>query len=648
MIYYAPGSEQRQRLTVPRLDGGLNLRDAPQHIGDNQLTDAVNVHWRTGALRTRPGFTRVATLMQQELYDYIPDTRDRACQSDLASLQNRRYVLLRSKFADHLSVGLQFFDPLDADVPLPLLFFENPNAPADESVMLLSAPDQPWGVVLFTGAGDMVSFPADGSGTCADLTTQCYAPLCWVNVNYHGMGTSFEGRNLLTTRYRASFTTQANDWQFHMPTLALDDGEIRITLQGAGDLFIPAGQGHSTASLTVAGTEFYGWTDRKNGWVRFYKSADDNAFYMPAFDQSNNLTIEASCGDNHKLTVTKCLHNTWFGNDRSGATGGTRAFVAGNPDEQHLVRWSDLNNPLYFPENNYAYVGEAGSPVTGFAKQDNMLVIFKQREMYCTTYVQGTYTSDQVLSGEVPDVTALSAVFPVTLLSSEIGCESIRTVGVCDQRLTWFYRGQVFTLQSATATSGARMLNIGDVIAPALAACTPQYAAVFDDTYALLAGDTLWLWQFGAGGIWTKWTLPAGLTGVWMVTIDGVPCLFVSDGLMLHRYGLGGTCDDLPNGSTAPIEAAVQTKAFDFGAPDKKKCISRLYIGLEAPEDTAVRYVYLTDMGEDDYTAGGTEAQWVSPALNRLHQFSLRIESAGMMAMDGIVMNLRLFAGGIQ
>ena len=43
--------------------------------------------------------------------------------------------------------------------------------------------------------------------------------------------------------------------------------------------------------------------------------------------------------------------------------------------EKALVVWSGLNDPLYFSENAYFYVGDTTSKVTGFGKQSNMLVI---------------------------------------------------------------------------------------------------------------------------------------------------------------------------------------------------------------------------------------------------------------------------------
>ena len=41
-------------LNIPELSGGMNLRDGLSHVADNQLTDAKNMWFKDGALRTRP------------------------------------------------------------------------------------------------------------------------------------------------------------------------------------------------------------------------------------------------------------------------------------------------------------------------------------------------------------------------------------------------------------------------------------------------------------------------------------------------------------------------------------------------------------------------------------------------------------------
>ena len=42
-------------VSIPQLNGGVNVYDVPNRVGDNQLTECDNLWWHGGALRTRPG-----------------------------------------------------------------------------------------------------------------------------------------------------------------------------------------------------------------------------------------------------------------------------------------------------------------------------------------------------------------------------------------------------------------------------------------------------------------------------------------------------------------------------------------------------------------------------------------------------------------
>ena len=72
----------RQGVKIPSLSGGLNEIDAANLIDDNQLTDANNVWYDSGMLRTRPGFVtdpdwcfKLASPNNGELggFEYIPN-----------------------------------------------------------------------------------------------------------------------------------------------------------------------------------------------------------------------------------------------------------------------------------------------------------------------------------------------------------------------------------------------------------------------------------------------------------------------------------------------------------------------------------------------------------------------------------------------
>ena len=66
---------------------------------------------------------------------------------------------------------------------------------------------------------------------------------------------------------------------------------------------------------------------------------------------------------------------TYYDAGAEGISGGARLFLTANRagKERNLVMWSSLNNPLYWPENNYAYIGDKTQAVTGFGKQGENL-----------------------------------------------------------------------------------------------------------------------------------------------------------------------------------------------------------------------------------------------------------------------------------
>ena len=117
-----------------------------------------------------------------------------------------------------------------------------------------------------------------------------------------------------------------------------------------------------------------------------------------------------------------------------------------------VYKRQDVDNPLYFPENNYAYVGDSSQAATAFGKQSDMLVIFHSREMYYATYVAGgDFTAQDVIDGKIVDVTAYMAKFPITQINGEIGCDCPRTVQLCNNRLAWATSdGRVYTPVSYT------------------------------------------------------------------------------------------------------------------------------------------------------------------------------------------------------
>ena len=55
MRFPAINKQPLRSVTVPKLSGGTNLRDAVTMVEDNQLTDSKNMWFKGNILKTRPG-----------------------------------------------------------------------------------------------------------------------------------------------------------------------------------------------------------------------------------------------------------------------------------------------------------------------------------------------------------------------------------------------------------------------------------------------------------------------------------------------------------------------------------------------------------------------------------------------------------------
>ena len=68
-----------------------------------------------------------------------------------------------------------------------------------------------------------------------------------------------------------------------------------------------------------------------------------------------------------------------------GESGGGRIFVTGNPGYRNYDWWSELNDPTYFPDLNYALVGNANTAVMGYSRIGRYQVIVKEDNQQDTT-----------------------------------------------------------------------------------------------------------------------------------------------------------------------------------------------------------------------------------------------------------------------
>lgn len=534
------GRQPQRSATMPELAGGINLRDSVSMVRDNQLTDGLNIWHKDAVLKTRPG---VKGLQSKFLFSDLADAAfdDVYMQPNATDIQRiingKVYRLFTVNAGEGFDGRILFrFVAGDAIKELPGIF--NADHLRDLGIQNYFVFEHKDCLYCFVFAGDVnekeciVLRLNEEAEQWEELTKEdFYIPLVVINGDMHGVyqepgGTMLEGHNLFTHRYRMRFNADTAEpdntryWILHKINMSIRDkligekviarltdrnGEVVVhtvtidannpsveTTVGSDGLIMQVWeQGVLFAKPDGSGTPI----------PERYKGLHNNfEFELPFWDEEHEAA---------KTKVFRMIHSTWFGGKSAGLSGGTRLFLGGNTDEKekNLVVWSDLNNPLYFPENNYFYVGNSSQAVTGFGKQNEMLVIFKERELFYTYYQQGkSYTAEDVIAQNVTDVTAASACFPLVQIHGSIGCDCPNSIQLCRNRLVWAStEGKVYTLATNNQYSERNVYEVSGMIGRRLEKETREalagaFSCDWQGLYCLFVKNHVYLMDYNSYG----------------------------------------------------------------------------------------------------------------------------------------------------
>jgi len=712
-------------VTVPQLSGGLNQYDAPGRLTDSQLTDVENMWWHNGALVTRPGLViKKADASHYNVRQRINErelllSRVRTTTTGKAIAFYAALLSARDGLTELGSAAPDYWGQVPADgyEATALGFRAEKNAKTR------------W-YFLMSG-GDVIKEPDDLTDTTdgkAWVAAEPYAPTVMIN----GAGEEFEGDaepsayedyNMLTREFVCTFTTDGVSKTWKLPQ---DDLGTSATIAKAGATMlrveVTLGDGTATVvkdcEITYAGSRvaiteisldasqvglessYSSVTllvkfDSRRGIVTTTVNATNDTgkpatTALPAFTD-NNLKITAWRNEKYesqRLEICRMTRGIPFGGDRSGIEGGTRYFVTGNPDEPNLVRWSGIEHPLYFPEHNYVRIGDESQAVTAFGKQGDLLVVYKEREMYALQYVAGTEAdTDFAVSGGVA-ITTYGAKFPVTPISPAVGCTCPDTVQLVNNRLVWMNDdGQVYMLTATNQFSERNVRMISRNIRSRLTAHGVEtmrraQAVEYEGYYMLLVGKNVYLLDTQTSAFhsfnyysdedsarkalpWFAWTLPALAEESGKYTYSGI----VSDGSNLRLsatiednaptepiFRLEGSTDVLQEGTDSGkhIPCHFATKWWDFGRPDRKKSIEEIYTNVGCLPGGRVRLTYLTENGphedpyplkdyRDDAARAGRylRSAHVTPNVRMVQVFGVRFDCDRAMEVDGLHIKVR-------
>jgi len=399
----------------------------------------------------------------------------------------------------------------------------------------------------------------------------------------------------------------------------------------------------------------------------------------------NNMIVTAPCknDDENWAKVMEMTEAIWYGNTSLGVNGGSRLFLGGNTEEKEkaLVVWSDFDNPLYFSENNYAYVGDKSQKVTAFGRQGSSLIVFKEKEIYSCEYAVKTVNAQELMDQTAIDLVTQTANFTFALLHSNIGCDCPKSIQLCLNRLVWATtEGKVYTLTDRNQYSERNVFDVSLMIDRKLKKedMSSCYSADWNGFYLLFCNNTVFAMNYNSNGYmsissytqnyeanqfvpWFIWQLPYKVEAVYSCG-EKMVMVFIEEtnhtSFIRRGYFDFETEQDYVI-KPCLIESMAQTKIFDLKHFEKNKHISRVSVLIGNNKKNQVKIDCLNENGVTDthlLTLNGVKvkdsnmhysSKQIIPSIRLCQSFGMRFKSMGRLEIKGINISFK-FAENVR
>jgi hypothetical protein len=327
-----PDRKSEYKISVPRLDGGLNLWELDYRMDNNQSPDMQNLVWLNGGLSCRDGQSWV-----------WPVSLGAGCAAFGGLFHGRAFM--------HIGSCLYSCNPyLEAAEPQLLadLAALYPGwEPSRGSFFLYG------GRLYYKAEGVYaeISF-SEGSFSCVKVNP--YTPIIMINADpATGTGDLHQPEN----RYSEKKT-------------------VWYTADGTALYKLPVSDIESIDSVIVNG-------ESKNEGIDYTVNPHAGTvsfFSPPGAGADNNVAITWSKSNPEYLSsIMTCRYAEVYGGET-----GLCIVLGGCRAQPNAYFWNGGNaamDPGYFPAEHYNLAGDASEEITGFGKQQDYLVIFKERSV---------------------------------------------------------------------------------------------------------------------------------------------------------------------------------------------------------------------------------------------------------------------------
>ncbi len=527
-------------IRFPRLDGGLNTWELGYRLDANESPEMKNLWWQNGALCSRDGQVYLNDAVRgightayegvfrdhaffhsgDKLYSaYIP-------QTDVVTMLKNGVVLqeIRSGVGESAGTWFRYGEKL---------YYKN--------------------------QGGYYGIAVNGTTvTCEEVVA--YTPIILINTDpTTAQGDEYQSENRLSAQKTVWYSTVAGVNAYHLPVQAVESvDEVRVD-----GTILTKGEGYQV--------------DLGAGIVTF---AVEPPHHAPVRVNTVQITYTKANPTVYR-SVMDCPCATVYGGDQNvcvvlggGATQPNAYFWCGN----HAVM-----DPGYFPMEQYNFAGDAQDAITGFGRQQNMLVIFKERSIGRSTLSMTEMANGRVL-----------LTMNYTAINAAIGCDLPRSIQLIENNLVFAStrNGICIVRDSSSAyenniTPMSRKVDNG--LLPLLR--NAQQVCSHDDgeRYWLAADGEVYCWDYAL----SNYTNP-----VWFYFTNIPAKSFLNAGrTTVHLDGEGkvsAMCRNFQDYDTA-IEKKYRFAAQYLGDYDRLKDIVSVIFAVRGDTNTSLDVTYMTD-----------------------------------------------------
>ena len=562
-LKYGVDPKQEYTLTFANLYGGLNLKKLDYLLDSNESPDMLNMNWNNGILSSRAG--------------------QRWAFKDSLGVG---YTCASEKYYGqvffHIGNEICSCDPLAKTVRM-ISWYTLPTAATErgtffryQDYLMYKAP----GVYLKISHND-----ANNMFSCEPV--EAYTPIIQINTDPEThAGDRYQPENRLSPKKEIWYNAKSGAKEYQLPVTGATVEQVYVS-----------------DTLTTAFTV----SERLEGTTVVFDTAPPAT--EPATNNTVRIIYSKSNPDAYNSIMDCPYAEVYGGNDNvcvvlGGCNAQPNAYFWSNNDAVSM-------NPGYFPMTNYNLAGGNSEKITGFGKQQNLLVIFKTDSVGKAEFALTEIDGKQYISMDYKNI------------NSRIGCDLPWTIQLVENNLVFCNteQGVHIVLNSSAAFENniqciSDKVNGGSGKAGLLQAVrnAATVCAIDNETKYLLTaisadGDITFEWDYSISGYNNpSWFRHDNIKAVAYFRGVGLLGYITAEGRVVVRaeqtYSdcvLGEDAEHTPG--YAAIRKYYQFPVMFYDTYDRLKNVTSVVFSIRGDTNTAARVTYNCDyMDREDPT----------------------------------------------